>query len=145
MTGPLKVASNREYSTMCYQTTPRHPTCGHAAHGTAMESSKLEICRKAGLRNTRCTLSWNLVDVARAYCDHCIAHGEILTQSRGLSPGIYCERWNVSYTDLQAANPGVFPSGRQNIDNQDQTFPKKQEVKDGQPIAISRYVGKTCA
>ena len=122
---PLKVALNRNNPTMCHRTAPKHPSCGHAAHGTAMQSSKLEICRKARSLNTRCTPSWKLVDVARAYCDHCIAHGEILAQSRGLDAGIYCQRWNVSYTELQAANPGVFPSARQNLDDQHQTFPKQ--------------------
>jgi hypothetical protein len=141
----LKVTLIRNNPTMCHQTAPRHPACGHAAHGTAMESSKLEICRKARTRNTRCTLSWKLVDVSRAYCDHCIAHGEILAQSQGLDPGIYCQRWNVSYTELQAANPEVFPSAQQNLDDQHETFPKQPDIKDGHPVAISRYVGKTSA
>jgi hypothetical protein len=110
-----------------------------------MESSKLEICRKARSRNTRCILSWKLVDVDRAYCDHCIAHGEKLAQSRGLDPGIYCQRWNVSYSDLQAANPEVFPSARQNLDDQYQTLPKQQDIKDENPIAISQYAGKKYA
>ena len=123
---PLKVALNRNNPTMCHQTAPKHPSCGHAAHGTAMQSSKFELCREARSLNTRCTPSWKLVDVARAYCDHCIAHGEILAQSHGLDAGIYCQRWNVSYTELQAANPGVFPSVRHDLNNnQHQTFPKE--------------------
>lgn len=142
---PLTAAPNRSNPTMCHQTAPKHPSCGHAAHGTAMQSSKLEICRKARSGNTRCTPSWKLVDVARPYCDHCIAHGEILAQSRGLDPGIYCQRWNVSYTELEEANPGVFPAARLNLNDQSQTFPKQQDVKDGYPAAISRYAGKKCA
>lgn len=130
---------------MCHQTAPRHPTCGHAAHGTAMESSKLEICREARSRNTRCTLSWKLVNVARPYCDHCVAHGEILAQSRGLDPGTYCQRLNVSYTELAAANPGVFPAARRDLDNQNQTFPKLQNIADSQTVAISLHVGKRYA
>jgi len=141
----LRTAFNSSYHTMCHQTAPRHPSCGHAAHGTAVECSKLEICRTARSRNTRCKLSWKLVDVARAYCDHCIAHGEILAQRRGLDAGIYCQRFNVSYTDLGAANPGVFPDALHDPNNQHQTFPKQQNVMDDQPVAISQYVGKTSA
>lgn len=142
---PLRTSSNHNNPTMCHQTAPKHPSCGHAAHGTALQSSKFEICRKARSRNTRCTPSWKLVDVARPYCDHCIAHGEILAQSRGLDPGIYCQRWNVSYTELEEANPGVFPAAQHDLNNQSQTFPKQQDVKDGYPAAISRYAGKKCA
>jgi len=121
-----RAESSPNNPTMCHQTAPKHPSCGHAAHGTAMQSSKFELCRKARSLNTRCTPSWKLVDVARAYCDHCIAHGEILAQSRGLDAGIYCQRWNVSYTELQAANPGVFPAVRHDLNNnQHQTFPKE--------------------
>jgi len=144
---PSRAASDLSYHTMCHQTAPKHPSCGHAAHGTAMQSSKLEICRKARSRNTRCTPSWKLVNVARPYCDHCIAHGEILAQSRGLDAGIYCQRLNVSYTKLQVANPGVFPAVRHDLDNnnQHQTFPKQQDIKDGHTVAISQYAGKKYA
>jgi hypothetical protein len=101
-----------------------------------MQSSKLEFCRKARSRSTRCTApSWKLVDVARAYCDHCIAHGELLAQSRGLDPGIYCQRFNVSYHDLEAANPGVFPSAWNELEDQ-------RDFDDGKPAAISQYAGK---
>ena len=96
---------------MCYHTAPKHPACGHAAHGTAWQGSKLEVCHKASSRKTKCSVpSWQPVNVNRAYCDHCIARGELLAQSQGLDPGLYCRRMNVSYDDLESANPGLFSS-----------------------------------
>jgi hypothetical protein len=125
---------------MCYRTAPKHPACGHAAHGTALESSKLEFCRSARSSNTRCPASsWKTVDVARPYCDHCIAHGEILAQSRGLDPGLYCQRMNVSYHDLESANPGVFPAVRHESKNSSPS--KRQDVLDSHTDA-TQYAGK---
>lgn len=141
---PLESIIARNLLAMCHQTAPKHPSCGHAAHGTAMESSKLEICRKARSHSARCLApSWKLVDVARAYCDHCIAHGEILAQSRGLDPGIYCQRFNVSYHDLEAANPGVFPAAHHGLNNQ--PFSDQQDTKDDTAFVISQNAGKTRA
>jgi hypothetical protein len=125
---------------MCYRTAPKHPACGHAAHGTALESSKLEICRSARSSNTRCLTSpWKMVDVARPFCDHCIAHGEILAQSRGLDPGLYCQRMNVSYHDLESADPGVFPAARH--ESKTSSSSKRQDVLDSRADA-TQYAGK---
>jgi hypothetical protein len=66
----------------------------------------------------------------------------MLAQSRGLDPGIYCQRLNVSYHDLEAANPGVFPSARHDLTNQNPTFSKQQDITDGEPIAIFQHAGK---
>lgn len=128
-----KADSNHYSSAMCYHTAPKHPTCGHAAHGTAWESSKLQVCRKASSRKTKCPApSWQPVDVNRAYCDHCIACGEMLAQSQGLDPGVYCRRMNVSYIDLEAANPGLL--SRQSVTtSKPSSFPSCQDLS----VAIS--------
>lgn len=118
---------------MCHQEAPKHPACGHAAHGTAWQGSKLVVCRKASSRKTKCSIpSWQPINVNRAYCDHCIARGEMLAQSQGLDPGLYCRRMNVSYDDLEAANPGLFSDAARH----DRFAVKPADYRDERTIAL---------
>lgn len=94
---------------MCCRQFPRHPGCQHAAHGTALADARLCRCDDAQRSGVVCeTLPWSSYDVARAMCDRCIINGELLAQSQGLDPGVYCVRMGVSYTALRDANPGSF-------------------------------------
>lgn len=95
-------------------------------------------CTRSNKRGTQCCSTyWKLVNASRAYCDRCIASGEILAQKRGLDPGTYCQQMKVSYKDLMDANPGIFGTLQQQLP--DELSPKDQKVDE---IIISRCVGK---
>lgn len=96
---------------MCHFTAPKHPLCGHSAHGTAFESSRLSSCPKSKSKDKGkpcSTKTWKPIDVARANCDRCILHGASQARKQGLDPSVYCQRMGVEYVELVEANPGVF-------------------------------------
>ena len=95
---------------MCTRKAPQHPNCGHAAHGSALEGAYLERCPESLLKGQVCeTVPWGTFNVVRSYCDRCIINGELLSQQRGLDPGIYCQGMGVTYSELRDYNPGALP------------------------------------
>lgn len=94
---------------MCRGYRFRHPSCGHAAHGTTRQRVILQRCEGAIENGILCqNMQWTFFEVARGYCDRCIIHGELLSQERGLGPGVYCSQFGVGYTELLEANPWMF-------------------------------------
>lgn len=95
-------------SAMCHFTAPKHPLCGHSAHGTAFESCRLSPCPQSKSKSKPClTKTWKPINVARANCDRCILHGASQARKQGLDPSVYCQRMGVEYAELVEANPGV--------------------------------------
>ncbi|CZT20417.1 uncharacterized protein RCC_06277 [Ramularia collo-cygni] len=102
---------------MCFKTAPRHPKCGHAAHGTASEGARLSRCDRSKLRGPCGPIQWEHFDVRRGYCDSCIINGEFFAQkSMRLDPGVYCRRLGASYNDLRNANPEAWSRASQEQD-----------------------------
>jgi hypothetical protein len=116
---PTQHTANRPSPEMCIITLYSHPSCGHRASGTAEQPYQETYCQTVwdnalGPNWPRpCIgrdLTYNEVNVRRAFCDRCIMTGNKVMMEQGLGdPDVYARSMGVSVDALMRAHPDWRP------------------------------------